>query len=219
MASTVAVPVAPTVSDPERCEGEEELRGIEAEEENNQLTGPVAAPSQNRLAKLPLSRIKALMKADPDVSLASQESVFIIAKATELFVEMIAKDALVYAQQGKRKTLQRKDLDNAIETVDEFAFLEGNGVQMQRDVQCCMQYSQGKVRTKDVLRFEVQTEGPDCSIKAIILYTKKAVKCADPRDRKVKRLLRKLLQRQRTKAHRIMWLYPHGNLPVMSEAK
>lgn len=28
----------------------------------------------------------------------------------ELFVEMIAKDALVYAQQGKRKTLQRKDL-------------------------------------------------------------------------------------------------------------
>uniref|UniRef100_A0AAZ3PS03 Chemokine interleukin-8-like domain-containing protein n=2 Tax=Salmoninae TaxID=504568 RepID=A0AAZ3PS03_ONCTS len=97
--------------------------------------------------------------------------------------------------------------------------VEGNGVQMQRDVQCCMQYSQGKVRTKDVLRFEVQTEGPDCSIKAIILYTKKAVKCADPRDRKVKRLLRKLLQRQRTKAHRIMWLYPHGNLPVMSEDK
>ncbi|XP_041694450.1 C-C motif chemokine 21 isoform X1 [Coregonus clupeaformis] len=95
--------------------------------------------------------------------------------------------------------------------------VEGKGVQMQRDVQCCMQYSQGKVRTKDVLRFEVQTEGPDCSIKAIILYTKKVVKCADPRDRKVKRLLRKLLQRQRTKAHRIMWLHPHGNLPVMSE--
>uniref|UniRef100_A0A4W5Q5Z7 DNA polymerase epsilon subunit 4 n=1 Tax=Hucho hucho TaxID=62062 RepID=A0A4W5Q5Z7_9TELE len=113
------------VSDPEQCEGEEELQGIEAEEENNQHTGPVASPSQNRLAKLPLSRIKALMKADSDVSLASQESVFIIAKATELFVEMIAKDALVYAQQGKRKTLQRKDLDNAIDAIDEFAFLEG----------------------------------------------------------------------------------------------
>ncbi|XP_057217322.1 chemokine (C-C motif) ligand 44 [Triplophysa rosa] len=94
-----------------------------------------------------------------------------------------------------------------------FGCLEGNGVQMQRDVQCCMQYSHGKVRTKDVLRFEVQTEGPDCSIKAIILYTKKAVKCADPRDRKVKRLLRKLFQRQGAKARRTMWL----NLPVMSE--
>lgn len=69
---------------------------------------------------------------------------------------MIAKDALVYAQQGKRKTLQRKDLgklnlltkgsvryiwkkdllficasfkiDNAIEAVDEFAFLEGRSM-------------------------------------------------------------------------------------------
>ncbi|MEQ2175366.1 hypothetical protein GOODEAATRI_017273 [Goodea atripinnis] len=48
------------------------------------------------------------------------------------------------------------------------ASVEGNGVQMQRDVQCCMLYSQGKVRTKDVLRFEVQTEGPDCSIQAIM---------------------------------------------------
>ncbi|XP_064808323.1 DNA polymerase epsilon subunit 4 [Oncorhynchus masou masou] len=127
MAESVAVsvaPLGPTESDPERCEGEEEVRVNEAGE-NNQQTGPVAGAPQNRLAKLPLSRIKALMKADPDVSLASQESVFIIAKATELFVEMIAKDALVYAQQGKRKTLQRKDLDNAIEAIDEFAFLEG----------------------------------------------------------------------------------------------
>lgn len=47
-------------------------------------------------------------------------------------------------------------------------FFTGNGVQMQRDVQCCMLYSQGKVRTKDVLRFEVQTEGPYCSINAIM---------------------------------------------------
>ena len=45
------------------------------------------------------------------------------------------------------------------------------------------------------------------------------MKCADPRDRKVKRLLRKLLQRQRTKAHRTMWLLPHDNLPVMSEVR
>ncbi|XP_029003840.1 chemokine (C-C motif) ligand 44 [Betta splendens] len=94
------------------------------------------------------------------------------------------------------------------------ASVEGNGVQMQRDVQCCILYSQGKVRTKDVLRFEVQTEGPYCSINAIILYTKKAVKCADPRDRKVKRLLRKLLRRLKSK-----WVFPRDNLPVMSEDK
>ncbi|XP_026201829.1 chemokine (C-C motif) ligand 44 [Anabas testudineus] len=104
-------------------------------------------------------------------------------------------------------------------TVILLASVEGNGVQMQRDVQCCMLYSHGKVRTKDVLRFEVQTEGPYCSINAIILYTKQAVKCADPRDRKVKRLLRKLLRRPKTKHPQTKWLLPHDNLPVMSEDK
>ncbi|KAF3834717.1 hypothetical protein F7725_027275 [Dissostichus mawsoni] len=121
MAAVVATPVSPTELDPDRIE--EEIRGgpeVEEEVAPPQTTGP-----GTRLSKLPLARIKALMKTDPDVSLASQESVFIIAKATELFVEMIAKDSLVYAQQGKRKTLQRKDLDNAIEAIDEFAFLEG----------------------------------------------------------------------------------------------
>ncbi|CAI5639798.1 chemokine (C-C motif) ligand 44 [Oreochromis niloticus] len=104
-------------------------------------------------------------------------------------------------------------------TVILLASVEAIGVQMKNDVQCCMLYSHGKVRTKDVLRFEVQTEGPDCSIQAIILYTKKAVKCADPRDRKVKRLLRKLIQRQRDKARRTKWFLSDDNLPVMSEVK
>ncbi|XP_023195798.1 DNA polymerase epsilon subunit 4 [Xiphophorus maculatus] len=126
MAATVEAPV-PAEQDSARCGTEEENRGAAVEEKSQQpqtgSTGP--AVPHSRLSKLPLARIKALMKTDPDVSLASQESVFIIAKATELFVEMIAKDALVYAQQGKRKTLQRKDLDNAIEAIDEFAFLEG----------------------------------------------------------------------------------------------
>ncbi|XP_053706349.1 DNA polymerase epsilon subunit 4 [Synchiropus splendidus] len=129
MAATVATPVNPTELESDLCGSEEEKHAAGPGEESSpqQMTGPAAAAAatHGRLSKLPLARIKALMKTDPDVSLASQESVFIIAKATELFVEMIAKDALVYAQQGKRKTLQRKDLDNAIEAIDEFAFLEG----------------------------------------------------------------------------------------------
>lgn len=79
MATGVAVSVS--VPEPELERREEEVRGKDPEEDHAQHTGPPAGP-QHRLAKLPLSRIKALMKADPDVSLASQESVFIIAKAT-----------------------------------------------------------------------------------------------------------------------------------------
>lgn len=79
MATGVAVSVC--ASEPEQQRGEEEVRANDPEEEPAQHPGPAPGP-QHRLAKLPLSRIKALMKADPDVSLASQESVFIIAKAT-----------------------------------------------------------------------------------------------------------------------------------------
>lgn len=85
MAATVANPITPTELDADHCGGEEEGRGAEGEEESSpqqQHTGPAAAVTHNRLSKLPLARIKALMKTDPDVSLASQESVFIIAKAT-----------------------------------------------------------------------------------------------------------------------------------------
>ncbi|KAM6235904.1 DNA polymerase epsilon subunit 4 [Porphyrio hochstetteri] len=99
--------------------------GAEAAAGPREEAASAGSPGPARLARLPLARVKALMKADPDVTLASQEAVFVLSRATELFVETIAKDAYVYAQQGKRKTLQRKDLDNAIEAIDEFAFLEG----------------------------------------------------------------------------------------------
>uniref|UniRef100_G3S6U3 DNA polymerase epsilon subunit 4 n=1 Tax=Gorilla gorilla gorilla TaxID=9595 RepID=G3S6U3_GORGO len=97
-----------------------EEEGPAGEAAASQPQAPTSVPGA-RLSRLPLARVKALVKADPDVTLAGQEAIFIL----ELFVETIAKDAYCCAQQGKRKTLQRRDLDNAIEAVDEFAFLEG----------------------------------------------------------------------------------------------
>ncbi|XP_027720836.1 DNA polymerase epsilon subunit 4 isoform X1 [Vombatus ursinus] len=119
-AATAAVTIGPTAA-------------LVAEEGPSGEAAPAAAPPPQapaasagpRLSRLPLARVKALVKADPDVTLAGQEAIFILARAAELFVETIARDAYFCAQQGKRKTLQRKDLDNAIEAVDEFAFLEG----------------------------------------------------------------------------------------------
>ncbi|XP_044137607.1 DNA polymerase epsilon subunit 4 [Bufo gargarizans] len=97
----------------------------EAGEGPENTEAPAPPVTSQKLVRLPMSRVKLIMKSDPDVSLASQEAVVIISKATELFIETIAKDAYVYAQRGKRKTLQRKDLDNAIDAFDELAFLEG----------------------------------------------------------------------------------------------
>lgn len=84
MAAAVAAPAGPVESELDRSGTEEDPREAVSEEEGcpQQQAGAPSSASHNRLAKLPLSRIKTLMKADPDVTLASQDSVFIIAKAT-----------------------------------------------------------------------------------------------------------------------------------------
>lgn len=75
--------------------------------------------------RLPLSRIKIMMKSDPDVTVASQESAFLVCKATELFIAALAKLAFTKTQQGKRKTIQKRDVDAIIPDCDELTFLEG----------------------------------------------------------------------------------------------
>ncbi|XP_064476729.1 DNA polymerase epsilon subunit 4-like [Ornithodoros turicata] len=85
----------------------------------------VIAEKAERLTRLPLTRVKAIMKMDPELCMASQEAVFLVAKSTELFVSALAKEAYKFTQQGKKKTMQKKDVESSVEAVDAFAFLEG----------------------------------------------------------------------------------------------
>ncbi|XP_071811296.1 DNA polymerase epsilon subunit 4-like [Apostichopus japonicus] len=76
-------------------------------------------------SKFPLSRVKLIMKTDPDLTLASQESVFLIAKASELFLDDLTKSAYEYTARNKKKTLKKQDIENSVDSRDSFAFLEG----------------------------------------------------------------------------------------------
>ncbi|GFU13217.1 DNA polymerase epsilon subunit 4 [Nephila pilipes] len=78
-----------------------------------------------KLVQLPLTRIKNLMKLDPDVNIASQDAVIAIAKATELFIHMLGKEAYKFTKQNKKKTVQKKDINDCITTCEALAFLEG----------------------------------------------------------------------------------------------
>ncbi|CAH1775230.1 unnamed protein product [Owenia fusiformis] len=99
------------------------------EEEPTDPDGPEPETEEvektERIVRFPITRIKTIMKQDPDVNLASQEAVALIAKATEFFIGAMAKESYSFTLQGKRKTVQKKDIDNAIDVTDEFAFLEG----------------------------------------------------------------------------------------------
>ncbi|KYM82078.1 DNA polymerase epsilon subunit 4 [Atta colombica] len=80
---------------------------------------------REKLIRLPLGRIKTIIKMDPEVCLVNQEATFLVAKSVEFFIESLAKEAYKYTAQAKKKTVQKRDVENAIDNVDALVFLEG----------------------------------------------------------------------------------------------
>ena len=89
--------------------------------ESNQQSSERSATSVN----LPQARVKHIMKLDPEVSIISTECVFLVTKATELFIESLARESFVHTAQANKKTVQNRDVDMAIASVDALVFLEG----------------------------------------------------------------------------------------------
>merc|ERR1712226_966657 len=62
-------------------------------------------PAPERQTRLPVSRIKTIMRYDPDVNIITQEAAYLVAKAAEYFVELFAKKAHDITIKQKRRTL------------------------------------------------------------------------------------------------------------------
>ncbi|XP_003700730.1 DNA polymerase epsilon subunit 4 [Megachile rotundata] len=95
-------------------DSQEEVENIRADEEQKE-----------KLVKLPLGRIKTIIKMDPEVNMINQEAVFLITKSTELFIDSLTKESYKYTAQMKKKTIQKRDVERAIDNVDALVFLEG----------------------------------------------------------------------------------------------
>lgn len=72
---------------------------------------------------LPLARIKRVMKCDEDVKMISAEAPILFAKACDIFITEITMRAWAHAEENKRRTLQKSDIQAAIQTSDIFDFL------------------------------------------------------------------------------------------------
>lgn len=81
-----------------------------------------------RVTQLPVSKIKTIMRRDPDVTMVGADAAFLVTRATELFVQYLAYKANEATSQNKRKTVQKKDILSKIVTGDNLEFLEGNVV-------------------------------------------------------------------------------------------
>lgn len=75
------------------------------------------------MVQFPLARVRRIMKEDPDVDTITQESVFMVAAATELFVKHLVQKAHETTKKAKRKTMFYEDLATTVDTRDELEFL------------------------------------------------------------------------------------------------
>ena len=99
----------------------ENAQDSQEETDNNALH----EEQREKLLRLPLGRIKTIIKMDPEVALVNQEAVFLTAKSVELFIDSLAKEAYKYTAQAKKRTVQKRDVESAIDNVDALVFLEG----------------------------------------------------------------------------------------------
>ncbi|XP_004209074.1 chromatin accessibility complex protein 1 isoform X1 [Hydra vulgaris] len=86
------------------------------------LDDKTRSPIQNRLLQLPLARVKTIMKTSPDLLNVSQEAYFLVTRATELFVEYIAKE--VHKVSADKKKLDYKLLSEIVADTECLEFLE-----------------------------------------------------------------------------------------------
>ncbi|KCZ82112.1 hypothetical protein H312_00387 [Anncaliia algerae PRA339] len=73
--------------------------------------------------KLPLARIKRLMKVEEGARMVASEVPILLSKVTEAFVEELTIRAWANTDENKRRILQRSDISSAIKTSDMYDFL------------------------------------------------------------------------------------------------
>lgn len=113
-----------SVSDKELNESTSSI-GKENSQEEIENNARIDEEQKEKLVKLPLGRIKTIIKMDPEVHMVNQEAVFLITKSTELFIDSLAKESYKYTAQMKKKTIQKRDVESAINNIDALVFLEG----------------------------------------------------------------------------------------------
>ncbi|XP_015926831.1 chromatin accessibility complex protein 1 [Parasteatoda tepidariorum] len=77
---------------------------------------------QSKLAVLPISRVRTIMRSSPDVGSISPESCFLITKAAEGFVAFLIRQALMAS--NNKTLIDYKDLSKVVGDQEVFSFLK-----------------------------------------------------------------------------------------------
>ncbi|CAB3374144.1 Hypothetical predicted protein [Cloeon dipterum] len=117
-------------SEEEEVDDEEDTvedEAVEKTDENTekQAQTTISASLNDKISRLPLSRIKQIIKLDSDVDRVNGEATFLIAKSAELFLQSFSQEIYKVTSRSKKKTIQLRDINTCIEEVMCMQFLEG----------------------------------------------------------------------------------------------
>lgn len=74
---------------------------------------------------LPLSRVKLIMKTDPNVKVVSAEATILAAIAAEKFLKFVIEETWRVTKSKKKRTMMKQHFDEAIQGLEVTEFLEG----------------------------------------------------------------------------------------------
>ncbi|XP_076173069.1 chromatin accessibility complex protein 1 isoform X2 [Ptiloglossa arizonensis] len=79
------------------------------------------SPAKIKELRLPMSRVKTIMKSSPYVDTIGQDGLYLVTKATELFIHYLTEEA--HLQSHKGNSLDYKHLAEVVQTNDTLEFL------------------------------------------------------------------------------------------------
>ncbi|KAJ9623074.1 hypothetical protein H2203_006006 [Taxawa tesnikishii (nom. ined.)] len=86
---------------------------------------PASAQSPYTKPALPVARVQKIIHADEDIANCSKNAAFVITAATEMFIRYLVEQThnQVKSERKPRRTIQYKDIANAVARVDNLEFL------------------------------------------------------------------------------------------------
>lgn len=110
------------------CTGKElaeEAAAAHPEGEEGEAADQAAEPSSKDLPfGMPLTAVKRIMCLDAEVSRMSADAVKAVAKATELFIQLLAAKSAAVAKTSKRRAPKFSDLERAVRSDRRFVDME-----------------------------------------------------------------------------------------------
>ena len=114
-------------------EQEQEKEGNNSEEQKKEVNENNQEENENKkernsLIRLPLAKIKNIMKLDKDIKLCQKDAYTVIGKVTEMFLQELAQGAYAVCKSCKRKTINLEDISSAIKMDPKMGFINFNSI-------------------------------------------------------------------------------------------